>query len=118
MLYLLILIIGGIASYFGPWWIIAPVALALCWWKAKTPKEAYLVSAFATFCLWIGYATFLNATADVNLIDKIAEMLSGGVGLLSKIPKIVLVFTIMTIIATSIGGFAGMSGVQMRRYFK
>jgi uncharacterized membrane-anchored protein len=54
----------------------------------------------------------------VNLIDKIAEMLSGGVGLLSKIPKIVLVFTIMTIIATSIGGFSGMSGVQMRRYFK
>lgn len=118
MLYLLILVIGGIASYFGPWWIIAPVALALCWWKAKTPKEGYLISAAATVSLWIGYAIFLNATADVNLIDKIAEMFTGGVGFLSKIPKIGLVFGIMTIIATAIGGFAGLSGVQMRRYFK
>ena len=114
----MILIIGGIASYFGPWWIIAPVALALCWWKAKTPKEAYLTSAAATVTLWIGYSTFLNATADVNLIDKIAELFSGGVGFLSKIPKVVFVFTIITLIATAIGGFAGMSGVQMRRYFK
>ncbi|MCP9769523.1 hypothetical protein EGI22_16595 [Lacihabitans sp. LS3-19] len=114
----MILIIGGIASYFGPWWIIAPVALALCWWKAKTPKEAYLTASAATVTLWIGYATFLNATADVNLIDKIAELFTGGVGFLAKVPKIAFVFTIMTLIATAIGGFAGMSGVQMRRYFK
>lgn len=118
MLYLLILIIGGIASFFGPWWIIAPVALILCWWKAKTPAEAYAISAAATVSLWIGYATFLNATADVSLIEKIANMFTGGIGFLAKVPKIGLVFTVMTLIATAIGGFAGMSGVQMRRYFK
>jgi hypothetical protein len=118
MLYLLILIIGSVASYFGPWWIIAPVALSLCWWKAKTPKEAFITSAAATVTFWLGYAIFLNAMADVNLIDKIADLFTGGVGVLAKVPKIAFVFTIMTLIAISIGGFAGISGVHMRRYFK
>ena len=50
--------------------------------------------------------------------NNLSILITGGAGFLSKIPKIGLVFGIITIIATAIGGFAGMSGVQMRRYFK
>ncbi|MCA0365958.1 MAG: hypothetical protein LCH67_18105 [Bacteroidetes bacterium] len=118
MLYILIIVIGGLLSIFLPWWIIAPVALGLSWWKAKNIKEAASISAAAVVTLWIGYATYLNIVSEVNLTDKIADLFTGGVGFLSKIPKTVFVFSIMTLIASTIGAISGTAGVQLRRYFR
>jgi TM2 domain-containing membrane protein YozV len=118
MLYILIVILGGVASYFGPWWVIAPIALALCWWKATSAKQAATIAAAATVSLWVGYSLFLNATAEVNMIDKMADLLTGGTGFLSKIPKLAFVLTIITLISSLIGAVSGSAGVQLREYFK
>lgn len=118
MLYILIIVIGGLLSLFLPWWIIAPVALGMSWWKAKNIKEAASISAAAVVTLWIGYATYLNVVSEVNLTDKIADLFTGGSGFLSKIPKTGFVFGIMTLIASSIGAISGTAGVQLRRYFR
>lgn len=118
MLYILIIIIGGILSYFGPWWVIAPVVLALSWWKAKNSAEAAIVSAAAVVSLWAGYSTFLNVTADVNLVDKIGSLFTGGQGFLAKIPTVGLVFGIISLLASILGAAAGAAGVQIREYFK
>ncbi len=106
-------------SYFLPWWIIAPVALALSWWKAKDAAEAAVISAAAVVSLWVGYSLFLNLTSEVNLIDKIGNLLAGGgEGFISKIPKTGLIFTAITFIAGLIGSISGAAGVQIREYFK
>jgi hypothetical protein len=118
MLFILIILIGGLMSYFLPWWIIAPVVLVLCGWKSQTPKGGFAIGAAATVALWLGYATILHLTADVNLTDKMADLFTGGVGFMSKIPKVGLVFSIMTTLATLVGGFSGMAGVQIRNFIK
>ena len=84
----------------------------------KNIKEAASISAAAVVTLWIGYATYLNIVSEVNLTDKIADLFTGGVGFLSKIPKTVFVFSIMTLIASTIGAISGTAGVQLRRYFR
>jgi hypothetical protein len=118
MLYILIIVIGAIVSYFGPWWLIALVSMGLCAWKAKTSVEGAKISAAAVLSLWVGYATFLNITSDVNLVDKIADLFSGGVGFLSKIPKVGLVFSIIALIASSLGGLSGAAGVKIREFIQ
>lgn len=118
MLYILILVISGILSYFLPWWIVAPVCLSLCFWKAKNAKEAFGLSSAAIVSLWIGYATYLNVVAEVDLVSKIGNLFAGESAILQKVPKLGLVFTIMTLIATSIGGFSGLAGFQLKRLLK
>jgi hypothetical protein len=118
MLYILIIIIGGIASFFGPWWVVAPVCFALCWWKAKTAKSAFGVSALAAVTLWVGYSLYLNTVSEVNMSDKIAGIFTGGAASLESIPKIGIIITIVTLVSGLSGGFAGMAGVQVRNFFK
>lgn len=118
MLYILIIVVGGILSYFGPWWVIAPVCLVLSAWKAKDAKEAGLTAAAAAVTLWVGYATYLNVVAEVDLSAKIADLFTGGVGFLSKVPKVAFIFTIMTLIISAVSSFSGMAGVHIRQFFK
>lgn len=118
MLYILIIVVGGILSYFLPWWIIAPVALGFSWWKAKNVKEAAAISAAAVTSLWVGYATYLNVVSDVNLTDKVADLFTGSVGFLSKVPKTGFVFSIMIIVASAIGAISGTAGVQLRNFLR
>lgn len=117
MLYILIVIIGGILSYFLPWWVIAPVIMALSFWKAKTAKEAAATGALAATTLWIAYATFLNFSADVSMVDKVAGIFAQS-GFMASIPKMALIFTIITIITSAVGGLAGMAGVNLRTLVK
>lgn len=118
MLYLLIIIFGGILSYFLPWWIVAPVCLGFCFWKAESAKQAFGISSAAIVSLWIGYATYLNLVAEVDLVSKIGNLFAGESAVLQKIPKLALVFTIMTMIASAIGGFSGLAGFQLKRMLK
>ncbi len=118
MLYLLIVILGAVLSYFLPWWIVAPLIFALSWWKGKSASNAALVASTALVTLWVGYATFLNLTSDINLADKIGAIFGGESGPISKMPKTGLIFTVLTLISTILGGLSGSAGVMAREYFK
>jgi hypothetical protein len=118
MLYILIVVLGGVLSYFLPWWVVAPLIFCLSWWKGKKAKEASLVGIAALITLWVGYALFLHFTSDINIADKIGVIFGGEKGPLSKMPKTVLIFTVMALIATAIGGLAGSAGVMAREFFK
>jgi hypothetical protein len=118
MLYILIVVLGGILSYFLPWWVVAPVIFGLSWWKGKTAKEASLVGIAALISLWVGYALFLQTSSDINIADKVGAIFGGETGPLSKMPKTALIFTVMTIICTALGGLAGSAGVMAREFFK
>lgn len=118
MLYILIVIIGGILSYFGPWWVLAPVCMTLCWWKAYSTLQGAVVAALATLSLWVGYSIFMNFNSEVDMMAKIADLFTGGVGAVSKIPKAGFVFAIITIISSLIGGLSGAAGVQIRKFVK
>lgn len=109
MLYILIIILGGIASFFLPWWIIAPVCFGICLWRSESGKAAFGVGALAVSSLWLIYALYLYLTADANILLPMTQLFSGS-GFLSSIPQVTLGFTIMLLIAGLVGGFSGLAG--------
>ncbi|SEL11166.1 hypothetical protein [Parapedobacter koreensis] len=117
MLYALIILIGGLLSYFGPWWIIAPVCFALCWWKATSGRQAFWTSALASTTLWVGYGGYLYAISGVNLADKVMGIFTTGAPALAAVPGIVLALTVATLIVVLVGGVAGLAGLSIRRFF-
>jgi uncharacterized membrane protein len=118
MLYILIVVLGGILSYFLPWWVVAPLIFGLSWWKAPSAGNAAKIGIAALVTLWLGYAMFLNLSSEINLMDKVGAIFGGESGPLSKVPKTALIFTVMTIIVTALGGLAGSAGVMAREFFK
>lgn len=110
LLYILIIVLGGVLSFIAPWWIVAPVCFGLCFWKAESAKQAAAVSAAALTTLWVGYATFLHVTADVDLVSKIANLLTAKSSLLSKFPQVGVAFTILSLLASLVGSTSGVAG--------
>ncbi len=117
MLYILIIILGGIASFFLPWWIIAPVCFGVCFWKSESGKTAFGIGSTAVSSLWLAYAMYLYFTADVNILLPLTQLISGS-GFLSKVPQVGLGFTIMLFIAVLVGGFSGLAGYHSGQLVK
>jgi hypothetical protein len=109
MLYILIIILGGIASFFLPWWIIAPVCFGVCFWQSKSGSSAFGIGSAAVSTLWLIYALYLYFTADVNILLPMTQLISGS-GFLSGFPQTTLGFLIMLLIGGLVGGFSGLAG--------
>lgn len=118
MLYLLILIIGAVVSYFGHWWMVILVAGVASFYQASSGKQAFLLSSAAVTTLWLGMAFFLQSSAEVDLMPKIAGLFTSGSSFLQKIPPTGFVYSLMAIIAGLIGGWGGLSGYAARKLVK
>lgn len=118
MVFILIILIGGLFSFFGPWWIAAPVCFVLNWWKTSTGRNAFWISASAVASLWLLYTFYLHMVAPVELSGRVGGIFTAGIPVLSSIPGAVVTYFLTVLIAVLVGGFAGMSGVQVRRFFK
>lgn len=116
MLYILIIILGGIASFFLPWWIIAPVCFGVCFWRSKSGKTAFWLGSAAVSTLWLLYAIYIYFTADVNILLPLTQLISGS-GFLSQLPQVTLGFIIMLLIAALTGGFSGLAGYHTGQLF-
>ncbi len=118
MAYLLILVLGGIASLFGPWWVIAPVCFAVSWWKCKKGGQAFGISALAVVTLWLGYSFYLHSAASVDFSARVAGIFTGSIPALQNAPGIAVVLVIAGLVSGLVGGFSGLAGVQIRKFFK
>jgi ABC-type multidrug transport system fused ATPase/permease subunit len=114
MLYIITLVLGGIASMFLPWWVVAPLCFCLCAWKAETGLQAFSTSAAAITTLWVAYATFQNATSVISMAEQVGNLFAGFIPGLEKLPKTGLMFSVLTLIASNVAGFAGLAGFQVR----
>jgi len=113
MLYILILLLGGVSSYFGPWWTIAPVCFVSCFFLPRKPVPAFWTSAFASATLWIGYSIYLHLGAQTDLTSRVAGIFTAGLPALADVPAIALVSIIAACVAGLIGGFSGLAGVKI-----
>jgi hypothetical protein len=111
MLYILILVVGGIAQYFGPWWTLPVVCFVLCFWKSDSAKSAYGIPAAAAATLWIGYASFLHFVTKGVMTAKITELF------LQKLPYDAALIAVTGLLAGFVAGFAGLAGFYCRRAF-
>ncbi len=117
MLYIITLVLGGIASYFLPWWCVAPICFALCAWRAETGLQAFSTSASAITTLWVGYATFQNNNSVISMAEQVGNLFGGFIPFVEKFPKTGLMFSVLTLIASNVAGFAGLAGFQVRDAF-
>ena len=76
MLFLLILITSLILQFFLPWWIIAPVAFGLSFWKAQSAGRAFGSGFLAIFVLWVTMSLIQSIPNENLLANRVAEMLT------------------------------------------
>ncbi|WP_353185118.1 hypothetical protein [Parapedobacter lycopersici] len=114
-LYLLILVVGAIASYVGPWWAIAPVCFILCWWKGKTAVAAYWISVAGGVSIWLTYALYLHTAAEVDLSSRVAGIFPAGLGM-DGIPGIIPLTFLAVLIVGLVSGFSGLAGIRARAF--
>lgn len=110
MLYILILVISGIAQLLGPWWLMPIVCFGLCFWKAKNAKEAYGIAFAAVSTLWLGYSLFQSFSSAGTFPLKVAEIF--------KLPNAASLFAAVTLVGGLVAGFAGLAGHYCRLALK
>ncbi len=114
MIYLLILLAGGFLSYFGPWWIIAPVAWIVCRWKARAASQAIKQSASAVGTLWLSYAVYIHFVTDGTITNHMSGILTSTENGPGTGTNTVLIFGIVIVLSGLIGGLSGLAGYRMK----
>lgn len=115
MLYVLILLFGGVCSYFGPWWTIAPVCFISCFLLPQKAVSTFWTSAFAGVTLWVGYSLYLHLSAKIGLTTKVAGIFTSALPALADMPAIALVLIIVVCVVGPISGFSGLAGLKLRQ---
>ncbi|MCU0353487.1 MAG: hypothetical protein MUD08_07090 [Cytophagales bacterium] len=109
LLTLLILVVCLVLQLFLPWWIAAPVAFGLAFWRAKSSREAWLAGFLSIFLLWGAAAFFHNFRNDSILAARVAQVIP------VKFPIVLLLLT--ALIGGVISGLAAWSGYCWKRLF-
>ena len=99
MLFILILIISLILQFFLPWWIIAPVAFGLAFWKARSGGHAFSSGFGAIFLLWVVMGLIHSIPNENLLANRVGEMLT--------LPYSSLNWVIVLLVTGIVGGLAG-----------
>ena len=98
----MVILISGIAQLYLPWWIIAPIAFAVCYLFKLKAGEAFLVSFMAIFILWGGYAYYLDMNNGHILCKRVAALLH------LSLPPLILLIT--GLVGGLVAGLAGLAG--------
>lgn len=107
ILFALILVVSLVLQFFLPWWIVAPVAFGLAFWKSRSAGQAFLAGFGAVFVLWLVAALIPDFRNDHILSRKIAELL------FVKYPALLVILT--ALIGGLAGGLAAWSGYFWKR---
>ena len=98
-----IIILGGLAQLFLPWWSLVVVALVVAYLFKLTGWQGFVCGFFGIFLLWGGYALYLNQINEGILASRMSGLFSmpgGSIGL--------LIFS--ALIGGLLGGLAGATG--------
>ena len=118
MLYVLILLLGGVGSLWGPWWMIAPVCFFCCFLLPRKPGVAFWTSTAAGVTLWVGYAGYLQLNAETALTEKVMGIFTAGISGLADIPAFLLMLVIVACISGLLSGFSGLAGIRLRQLLR
>jgi hypothetical protein len=110
MLFLIILILSFVSSYFLPWWMVAIVAFLAAFIIGKTPGRSFWSGFAAIFIVWTVLALFKSIPNNNILASRVVQLF--------PIPhKWVLLLAITAAIGGLVGGIGALSGVLLKRAF-
>ncbi|MBV8391205.1 MAG: hypothetical protein JO080_15475 [Mucilaginibacter sp.] len=110
MLFLIILILSFISSYFLPWWVAAAIAFLAALFIGKTSGKAFWSGFGAIFVLWIILALIKSIPNDNILASRVIQLF--------PLPhQWILLLLITALIGGLAGGMAALSGVLTKKAF-
>jgi hypothetical protein len=108
MLFLLILILSFICSYFLPWWMAAVVAFLVALLLRKKTSLPFLAGFGAIFICWMILALLKSIPNENMLASEVVQLF--------PLPhNWVWVLVVTSFIGGLIGGFGAMSGSLLRK---
>jgi hypothetical protein len=111
MLFLIILIVSFVSSYFLPWWVAALIAFLAALFIGKTSGRSFWSGFGAIFILWVILALLKSIPND--------NILAGRVIQLFPLPhNWILLLLITALIGGLVGGLAALSGILTKKVFK
>ncbi|HJP64429.1 MAG TPA: hypothetical protein VJ844_13375 [Mucilaginibacter sp.] len=109
MLFLIILIVSLICSYFLPWWFVAVIAFAAAWFLGKKPGKTFLSGFAAVFAAWVILALFKSIPNDNILATRMAQLF--------QLPNWWLLLIVTGFTGGLISGLSALSAVLFKRSF-
>lgn len=103
---LIYLILGASASFFMPWWVIAPVFAAIAFFTKLSPTASLAIGTLAGTTLWASYASILGAADGMKLSGMVGNIFQG------------LSPTQLVSITGTLGGLIGGMGALTGSYFR
>ena len=110
MLFLVILILTFICSYFLPWWFAAIIAFGASLAMSKKPGSAFLAGFLGVFAAWAILALLKSVPNDNILAARVAHLM--------QLPNWVALLIAASFIGGLVGGMAALSGALLRKAFK
>jgi uncharacterized membrane protein YhaH (DUF805 family) len=111
MLFLIILILSFVSSYFLPWWAAAIIAFLAALFIGKTSRKSFWSGFGAVFIVWVILALLKSIPND--------NILAGRVIQLFPLPhNWILLLLITALIGGLVGGLAALSGILTKKVFK
>jgi len=109
MLFLVILIISLVCSYFLPWWFVAVIAFAAAWFLGKNPGKTFLLAFAAVFIAWTILALFKTIPNDNILATRMAQLF--------QLPNWWLLLIVTGFIGGLVSGLSALSAVLFKKAF-
>ena len=111
MLFLIILILSFVSSYFLPWWVAALIAFLAALFIGKTSGRSFWSGFGAIFILWVILALLKSIPNDHILVSRVIELF--------PLPhNWILLLLITALIGGLVGGLAALSGILTKKVFK
>ncbi len=109
MLFLIILILTFICSFFWPWWVTAIIAFIAAYICNKKPGWSFLAGFGAVFIAWIVLALMKSLPNDNILATRVSKLM--------QLPNWVVLLVVTGFIGGLVGGFAALSGTLVKKAF-
>ena len=110
MLFLIILIISLISTYFLPWWMVAVIAFLAALFIGKTSGKSFWSGFGGVFIAWAVLALMKSLPNDNILANRVAHLF--------QLPNWVLILLVTGLIGGLVGGMSALSGLLLKKAFK
>ena len=110
MLFLIILVLSFITSYFLPWWMVAIIAFLAAFFIGKAPGQSLWSGFAAVFVVWTVLALFKSIPNNHMLADRVIQLF--------PLPhNWIYLLAVTALIGGLVGGMGALSGALLKRAF-
>jgi hypothetical protein len=72
--FLIIAALSLVLSIYLPWWIIAPISLAVCYYAQLSWAKSFLVSFISVYLVWLGSIYFFDYGTIRSIVGDLFSM--------------------------------------------